>query len=135
MRRTEPRSIQGQFEGRVKDLAPQITRQRLLVEGYYAIEVDRAAVDRYLHGVAAHLGLRTYAAATICSPGGEGKAANQGYDAFLPLVDSGIALYVWSAARFFSTILYTCRPFDAAAAIDFTRRFFDVRDELATLAF
>ncbi len=32
----------------MKDLAPQITRQRLLVEGYYAIEVDRAAVDHLL---------------------------------------------------------------------------------------
>jgi len=61
----------------VKDLAPHITRQRLLVEGLYTIEVDRGAVDRYLHGVAAHLGLRTYGAATIFSPGGEGKAENQ----------------------------------------------------------
>lgn len=119
----------------MKDLAPQITRQRLLVEGYYAIEVDRDAVDRYLHGVATHLGLRTYGAATIFSPGGEGKAENQGYDAFLPLIDSGISLYVWSSTRFFSTILYTCRRFDEAAAIDFTRRYFGVRDEVAWLGF
>jgi S-adenosylmethionine decarboxylase len=119
----------------VKDLAPHITRQRLLVEGFYTGAVDRAAVDRYLHGVAAHLGLRTYGAATIFSPGGEGKAENQGYDAFLPLIDSGISLYVWSSARFFSAILYTCRRFDETAAIEFTRRYFGVQGEIASAAF
>ena len=119
----------------MKDLAPHITRQRLLVEGLYTIEVDRGAVDRYLCGVAAHLGLRTYGAATIFSPGVEGKAENQGFDAFLPLIDSGISLYVWSSARFFSAILYTCRRFDEAAAIDFTRRYFAVQGEIASLGF
>ena len=108
----------------MKDLAPQITRQRLLVEGHFTIEVDRGAVDRYLHGVAAHLGLRTYGAATIFSPGGEGKAENQGFDAFLPLIDSGIAAYVWSSARLFSIVLYTCKGFDDERAIAFTRTYF-----------
>jgi S-adenosylmethionine decarboxylase len=28
------------------------------------------------------------------SPGGEGRADNEGYDAFLPPIDSGICLYV-----------------------------------------
>jgi len=119
----------------VKDLAPHITRQRLLVEGLYTTEIDRGAVDRYLHGLAVHLGLRTHGAATIFSPGGQGKAENQGFDAFLPLIDSGIAQYVWSAARFFSTILYTCRRFDETAAIDFTRGYSGVRGEIACLGF
>jgi S-adenosylmethionine decarboxylase len=119
----------------VKDLAPQITRQRLLVEGFYTIDVDRDAVDRYLHGVAAHLGLRAYGEATIFSPGGEGKAANQGFDAFLPLIDSGISLYVWSSARFFSAILYTCKRFDERSAVAFTREFFDAQGEVASMAF
>ena len=119
----------------MKDLAPHITRQRLLVEGYYTIEVDHAAVDRYLHGIAAHLGLRAYATATIFSPGGEGKAENQGFDAFLPLVDSGISLYVWSSARFFSAILYTCKRFDERAAVAFTREYFGVHGEIASSGF
>jgi S-adenosylmethionine decarboxylase len=119
----------------VKDLAPQITRQRLLVEGFYTIDVDRDAVDRYLHGVAAHLGLRAYGEATIFSPGGEGKAENQGFDAFLPLIDSGISLYVWSSARFFSAILYTCKRFDERSAVAFTCEFFDAQGEVASMAF
>ena len=118
-------SIVGQTEGDlVRDLAPTIKRQRLLLEGYYSIAMDREAVRRYLTQVAAHLGLRTYAEPVIHSPSGEGKHENQGFDAFIPLIDSGISLYVWSEQHFFSALLYTCKAFDEQAAVSFTRRFF-----------
>lgn len=108
----------------MRDLAPNITRQRLLLEGYYSIAMNREAVAGYLTQVAAHLGLRTYAEPVIYAPSGEGKQANQGFDAFIPLIDSGISLYVWSEQRFFSVLLYTCKAFDEAAAITYTRTFF-----------
>lgn len=116
----------------MKNLAPEIFRQRLLIEGYTTIEVTRETLDAFLVGLAAHLGLRAYGEAAIFSPGGEGSAANQGFDAFLPLVDSGISAYVWTARRFVSVFLYTCKPFDEAAAIDFTRRHFGVTGEVAS---
>jgi S-adenosylmethionine decarboxylase len=31
---------------------------------------------------------------------------------------------VWSSARLFSIVLYTCKGFDTARAIDFTRELF-----------
>ncbi len=105
-------------------LAPEIFRQRLLLEGFYTVEMDADTVSTYLLGLAAHLGMRAYAEPIVHAPGGLGKAENQGYDAFLPLIDSGIAAYVWSAARFFSIVVYTCKAFDPAAAIDYTRAFF-----------
>jgi hypothetical protein len=108
----------------VRDLAPSIKRQRLLLEGRYTIEMDREMVANYLVSVAAHLGLRTYAEPIVHAPSGEGKPGNQGFDAFIPLIDSGISIYVWSEQRFFSALLYTCKDFDAAAAISFTRSFF-----------
>lgn len=61
-------------------------------------------------------------------PGGEGKEENQGFDAFLPLIDSGISVYVWTAARFVATVLFTCKPFDAAAAAEFTTDFLQLGD-------
>ena len=108
----------------MRDLAPNIKRQRLLLEGYYSITMDREAVARYLTQVAAHLGLRTYAEPVIYSPSGEGKQANQGFDGFIPLIDSGISLYVWSEQHFFSALLYTCKAFDELAAVSYTREFF-----------
>jgi S-adenosylmethionine decarboxylase len=86
----------------------------------------------YLTGVAAHLGLRAYGEPAIFSPGGEGKAENQGFDAFLPLVDSGISAYVWTGRRFVSVLLYTCKGFDEAAAIDFTRERLGIAGEIAS---
>jgi hypothetical protein len=106
------------------NLAPDIFRQRLLMEGIYTIAIDRDALVRYMTGLAAHLELRAYAEPVIYTPAGVGTEANQGFDAFLPLVDSGIAAYVWSAARLFSVILYTCRGFEPTRAIAFTREFF-----------
>jgi S-adenosylmethionine decarboxylase len=108
----------------VPQFAPEILRQRLLVEGYYTTDVDRAAVERFLHGIAAHLTLRSYGQPAIFAPGGEGREENQGFDAFLPLIDSGISLYVWTELRFVSTVLFTCRAFDDGAAVVYVKEFF-----------
>ena len=47
----------------MRDRAPMITRQRLLVEGFYTIEVDEDVVRRFLYELPAALGLRTEASA------------------------------------------------------------------------
>ena len=108
----------------MKNLAPGITRIRLLIEGFYTIEVDEDRVRDYLQGIAGHLGLSVYGEPTIHSPAGAGSAENQGFDAFIPLIDSGISLYVWSEQAFFSALLYTCKSFDEAAACAYTQQFF-----------
>jgi S-adenosylmethionine decarboxylase len=118
----------------MRNLAPHIFRQRLLIEGFYTTAVTRERIAGFLHGVAGHLGLEAYGEPTIHSPAGIGKAENQGFDAFLPLVDSGITAYVWSTARFFSVVLYTCKGFDEAAAIGYTREFFGA-NEVESLSF
>ena len=112
----------------MRDLAPDITRQRLLIEGCYTSMVDRDAVQRYLIELAAHLKLQSYGEPVIHSPGGIGKAENAGFDAFLPLIDSGISLYVWSARRFFAVVLFTCKRFDVERAVEFTRRYFSASE-------
>jgi S-adenosylmethionine/arginine decarboxylase-like enzyme len=116
----------------VKNLAPQIFRQRLLVEGYTNVVVSRDMLEAAMTGLASHLGLRAYAAPVIFSPGDAARADNQGFDAFLPLVDSGISLYYWSSARFVSVLLYTCKRFDEAQAIDYLRRAFGIDGEIAS---
>jgi S-adenosylmethionine decarboxylase len=108
----------------MKDLAPDIFRQRLLIEGWYTADIDRAAVEKYLVDVAAELGLRAYGTPIVHAPGGLGKAENEGYDAFIPLIDSGISLYVWSARRFFAAVLFTCKRFDVERALSFTQQHF-----------
>jgi S-adenosylmethionine decarboxylase len=108
----------------MRDLAPDIVRQRLLIEGLHGRDITREDVERYLVEVAAHLGLRTYGSPIVHAPGGAGKDENEGFDAFIPLIDSGISLYVWSKRRFFAAVLFTCKRFDEQRALDFTREFF-----------
>lgn len=118
----------------MEKIAPHITRQRLLLEGFFSKEVSREIIRDYLYGIAGHLGLRTYGEPSIFSPGGMGKEENQGFDAFIPLIDSGISLYIWSKDKFLSIILYTCKAFNEQEAIAFTKIYFQV-DKLVHLSF
>jgi len=108
----------------MEDLAPQITRQRLLVEGHFTRPVDEAVIREFLAALPQALDLRVYGEPTIFAPGGAGREENEGYDAFVPLVDSGISLYVWTGASFLALVLFTCKRFDAGRALARTREFF-----------
>jgi len=78
----------------MKNLAPNIIRQRLLIEATYERKLSENDVKEYLVNIAEKLSLRTYGDPIIHSPSGIGKKENQGYDAFIPLIDSGISLYI-----------------------------------------
>jgi hypothetical protein len=112
----------------MKNLAPDITRQRLLIEGFYDIAVNENVIKDYFIKITKELGLRTYAEPLIHSPSGDGKDENQGYDAFVPLIDSGIYVGVWANKKFFSTIIYTCKGFDEKNAIRVTKEFWKIKE-------
>jgi len=116
-------------------MAPNITRQRLLIEGYFTINVDQMTIEEYFQKVTKHLDLRIYATPIIYSPEGMGKGENQGYDAFVPLIDSGISLYVWTVEEFLSLIIYTCKIFENERAIEFTKSFFKMTHQLESKIF
>ncbi len=116
----------------MKDLAPHIFRKRLLIEGYFEVDVTAQTVKRYLLSAADNLGLRTYGEPVVFSPeAGMGKEENAGFDGFVPLIDSGISIYIWSKEKFFSVMFYTCKDFDHSAAVSFTADFFKPAAEIA----
>jgi len=117
-------------------LAPEIYRQRLLLEAYYDIELERETVSRFLLELAAALDLRTYGEPVVFAPtSGMGRDENAGFDGFVPLIDSGISIYVWTQARFVSLVIYTCKGFDEDRARAFTRQFFNIQGELVNHSF
>ena len=75
-----------------------------------------------------------YGKPIIFSPRGKGKEENEGYDAFAPLIDSGISVYVWANAKFVSIVLCTCKGFDEKVATTATKNFFKMK-EIAAEAF
>lgn len=110
----------------VRDIAPEIFRQRHLIEGRFDAALDEAGVRDYMLGLAAALDLETYGEPVVFAPGaliadGMGREINAGYDAFVPLIDSGISGYFWTQAKFFSVVVYSCAGFDPAAAVAYTR--------------
>jgi len=108
----------------MKDLAPDILRQRLIIEANYEVDLTKRMVEDFLRDLAKHLGMRIYTEPIVYSPGGEGKEINQGYDGFVALIDSGIAIYVWENMKFVSIVIYTCKKFKVGDALDFTKKFF-----------
>ena len=111
----------------VKDLAPSIVRQRLLIEALYRRpNISQENVEQFLIELPAKLNLRIYSPPVVYSPGGQGKQENQGYDGFVALIDSGISIYVWENKKFLSVVVYTCKQFDVEAALQLTRDYFTV---------
>lgn len=117
---TQPKALR-QF---MDNLAPDIFRQRLLIEGFYTIDVNETVIKNYFESVTKSLDLRMYGEPIIFSPASLGKEDNQGYDAFAPLIDSGICIYIWSRQKFLSAVIYTCNDFNETLAVDATTNFF-----------
>jgi S-adenosylmethionine decarboxylase len=115
------------------NIAPEIFRKRLLFEGYYGIDVTASTLRAYFSTITTGLGLQAYADPIVHSTAGKGKEINQGFDGFVPLVDSGIYISIWVNKKFLSTIVYTCGEFDAENAVLLIREFFQVSDFQAAI--
>lgn len=110
----------------MKDLAPEIYRQRLLIEGTYEIDVHIETVHRFFAALLSGLGASAAGDAIVNSSLGQGKPENQGIEAFIPLIESGVALYTWQSSRFLSLIIYTCKAFDQDQALAIVENFFQL---------
>ncbi len=108
----------------MKDIAPQVFRQRLLVECIYSIEIHEKSLEQFLIKLPKALGLKVYSKPSIHVATGRGKKINSGYDAFVPLISSEIYAGVWPEAKFISVVIYSCSEFDAEHAVEFTKQFF-----------
>ena len=109
-------------------IAPEVFRKRLLIEGFFGIEVTAQTVRDYFSHITSELSLRTYGDPIVHTTGGAGKNVNEGFDGFVPLIDSGIYISVWSNPRFLSTIVYTCAEFDEDQAVKIVQNFFQFSD-------
>jgi len=114
-------------------IAPQVFRKRLLVEGFFTTDVTETTLRQYFAHLTGQLGLRTYGEPVIHATSGQGKAANEGFDGFVPLIDSGIYTAVWLKPRFFSTILYTCAEFDEDRAVQIVCEFLGATEQQSAI--
>jgi hypothetical protein len=109
-------------------IAPDIFRKRLLIEGYFTASVNEQAILDFFVFLTGQLNMKTYGDPIVHTTSGVGKEANQGYDAFVPLIDSGIYLAVWNNQKFLSLIIYTCKDFNEQQALQLTKDFFTITE-------
>lgn len=101
------------------DLAPQIHRQRLVVEGLCRVPIDAEAICTYLRALS-----DTIAMVTIAEPVTH-RSPTYGWAGWIHWETSGAHFYAWEQPRlFFSVDIYACKPFSALAVVDLTRDLF-----------
>jgi len=102
------------------DLAPEIHRQRLVVEGLSPTPLDAAAIRRYLSSLS-----DTIEMITLVEPVTH-KSPLYGWAGGIHWETSGAHFYAWETPRlFFSVDVYACKPFSASAVVELTRSYFD----------
>ncbi|MDI1290027.1 MAG: S-adenosylmethionine decarboxylase [bacterium] len=104
------------------DLAPEIYRQRLVVEGLVDRPIERHEIVAYLSQLSKVLDM-----ITVLEPVTH-ESDLYGWAGWIHWETSGAHFYAWDRPRlFFSVDMYTCKWFSNEEAVEFTREFFNAR--------
>jgi S-adenosylmethionine decarboxylase len=110
----------------VRDLAPNILRQRLVVEGSVSSPIEAADIVRYLKELGRVTEMQVLTEpVTHSSP-------MYGWAGWVHWETSGAHFYAWDAPhQFFSVEIYTCKAFDADEVTAFTAQFFKATETVS----
>ena len=102
-----------------RDLAPMITRQRLVVEGYPTFTITDEHIKDYLSRLSVVTDM-----ITLIEPVTH-VSDLYGWAGWIHWETSGAHFYSWERpVTFFSVDIYTCKAFDPAKVVAFTERYF-----------
>ena len=104
-----------------KNLAPNLVRQRVIIEGTPEKIVEPEQIKAYL------LALANVTKMEVLSAPQAATAHDMGYGGWIHWKSSGAAFYSYQTdPPLFTVDCYTCKPFSAEDAAEFTRKFFNV---------
>lgn len=104
----------------MKDLAPTIYRQRMIIEGRTELPIVSAQIKEYLAELSQVLEMVVLAETVIH------KSERFGWCGWINWETSGAHFYAWKTPfPFFSVDIYTCKYFHPRSAVDFTKEYFD----------
>jgi hypothetical protein len=105
--------------GDMPDLAPEILRQRLVIEGQCPRPISADAVSTYLRQLTSVCDM-----SPLIEPVTH-RSEQYGWAGWVHWENSGAHFYAWEQPRlFFSVDIYTCKAFDPERAVTFTAEFF-----------
>jgi hypothetical protein len=104
----------------VKDLAPEIHRQRLVIEGVPRSVISSDQIIDYLAALSGVLEMQALMVPVTH------RSPQFGWAGWVHWETSGAHFYAWEVPQlFFSVDIYTCKPFRAETAVEFTKTRFD----------
>lgn len=104
----------------MKDLAPTIYRQRLIIEGFPEKPITDTDIKTYLSELSKQTDMQQ-----LIEPVTH-RSDLYGWAGWIHWETSGAHFYAWEQPLlFFSVDIYTCKRFDPRAAVEFTREFFN----------
>jgi S-adenosylmethionine decarboxylase len=102
-----------------KNLAPNIFRQRLVIEGYTEKRITADHIKRYLAGLSKTIHMK------ILMKPVTSHSKRFGWAGWVHWEESGCHFYAWDKpSPFFSADIYTCKKFSKLRAVAFTKKFF-----------
>ena len=107
----------------MKDLAPSIYRQRLVIEAYPTESIGSDDIKKYLSELSSLIGMKQLIEpVTHCSD-------QFGWAGWIHWETSGAHFYAWEKPMlFYSVDIYTCKAFDPIVTVEFTKKFFNSKD-------
>ncbi len=106
-----------------KDLAPNVYRQRLVIEGYPAAAINDEEIKDYLSKLSDILKMKT-----LITPVTH-NSDKYGWAGWIHWETSGAHFYAWERPLlFFSVDIYTCKAFNPDDAIAFTKDYFNTAE-------
>ena len=104
----------------MRDLAPEICRQRLVVEGLNTEPISAEAITGYLTALSTTIDM-----VTLIEPVTH-RSPQYGWAGWIHWETSGAHFYAWDVPRlFFSVDIYACKPFSVDDVVEYTRELFD----------
>jgi S-adenosylmethionine decarboxylase len=107
----------------MRDLAPDIYRQRLVIEGYPEKPISDEQIKSYLSELSKQIDMKQ-----LIEPVTD-RSDLYGWAGWIHWETSGAHFYAWEQPRlFFSVDIYTCRAFKSEDAVAFTKNYFNASE-------
>ncbi len=107
-----------------KNLAPQVVRQRVIIEGTTSDVITPEQIADYLTALSKELRMRALQEPYVY------QAEDIGHGAWIHWISSGAHFYTYNnvSPSLFTVDAYTCKPFSAEQAAAFTKKYLQAQD-------
>ena len=107
------------------DYAPDILRQRLVIEGIYTFpQIKEIDLIDFLILLSHEMRMHVVYGPKVMDLAGEINPKHAGLEGIMIWAESGVQCYTWEKQKFFTCDIYSCKQFDVEKTVAFVKDFF-----------